>query len=446
MFKSCLFFISITLISFKNHGQNTIIPDNNFEQALIDLGLDTPPLDDQVLTNNIIGVTNLDLNGKNIQDLTGIEDFLALSNLDCSENLLTKIDVSALSNLKILWCYNNQLTALNVSQNINLTALRCEKNRLISLNTSNNINLVDLACEENLITNLNVSNNLSLSRFQCGKNLLSTLDLSKNSNLSYLACQENQLTELNLTNNSRLSVLFCFLNLLTELDLSQNSSLTVLECSINKLCSLNIKNGNNANIILMDFDPNPDLVCVVVDDPFADHSLWEPTTFSNYVNSEEACSNFIEIDTLDDFIGKTYTLPIINNGNYYTASNATGIQLNAGDIINTSQTIYIYNEVNCNSNESSFNVVITDNDFFVPKFFTPNNDGFYDVWTVLDNTNSVNYISIYNRQGKLIKFLAGLSLKWDGTFNGIPMNSDSYWYEIVLNSGEILRGYFALKR
>ena len=58
-------------------AQNTYVPDDKFEQALIDLGYDTT-LDDSVLTANISGVTTLDVGDKSISDLTGIEAFVAL--------------------------------------------------------------------------------------------------------------------------------------------------------------------------------------------------------------------------------------------------------------------------------------------------------------------------------------------------------------------------------
>jgi len=45
-----------------------------------------------------------------------------------------------------------------------------------------------------------------------------------------------------------------------------------------------------------------------------------------------------------------------------------------------------------------------------------------------------------------IKFLPSSASAWDGTFNGELLSSGSYWYEIILNSREVLRGYFALKR
>jgi len=51
-------------------AQTTHVPDNNFEQALIDLGYDDE-LDDYVLTANISGVTELIVSSKSISDLTG---------------------------------------------------------------------------------------------------------------------------------------------------------------------------------------------------------------------------------------------------------------------------------------------------------------------------------------------------------------------------------------
>ena len=61
-------------------AQNTYVPDNNFEQALIDLGYDDT-LDDSVLTVNISGVTSLDVEYQEISDLTGIAGFTALTDL-----------------------------------------------------------------------------------------------------------------------------------------------------------------------------------------------------------------------------------------------------------------------------------------------------------------------------------------------------------------------------
>lgn len=57
----------------------------------------------------------------------------------------------------------------------------------------------------------------------------------------------------------------------------------------------------------------------------------------------------------------SYTLPSLTVGNYFTQSGGTGTQLNAGDIITTNQTIYVYaasgTTPNC-SDEKSFTVSI----------------------------------------------------------------------------------------
>ena len=444
--KTKFILISFCFIYYNSLCQNTFVPDANFEQALIDEGYDSGPLDGNVLTSNISGILNLDIKNRGITNLTGIEDFSALKNLDCSGNLLINIDVRPLSNLQILWCFENQITNLNVDQNISLTALRCENNKLTSLNLSNNINLVDLACEQNKITTIDVSNSVSLNRFQCGNNLLNTLDVSTNANLSYLSCEQNQLTSLNLLNNNQLSLLNCFNNQITELDLTRNPNLTDVNCSTNQLCLLNLNNSSNSTITDVNFNLNTDLNCVVVDNANGNHSNWVPASFSNYVESPDECRDFIPVDSLENVIGTSYTLPMLNNGNYFTETNGIGASLNSGDVITSTQTIYIFNETTCNSNESSFEVIINNNDYFIPKYFTPNNDGANDVWQVYDRLNLINNISIYNRHGKLLKFLPNNTSAWDGTFNGELLSSGSYWYEVVLNSREILRGYFALKR
>ena len=444
--KTKFILISFCFIYYNSLCQNTFVPDANFEQALIDEGYDSGPLDGNVLTSNISGILNLDIKNRGITNLTGIEDFSALKNLDCSSNLLINIDVRPLSSLQILWCFENQIINLNVDQNISLTALRCENNKLTSLNLSKNINLIDLACEQNKITTIDVSNSVSLNRFQCGNNLLNTLDVSTNVNLSYLSCEQNQLTSLNLLSNNQLSLLNCFNNQITELDLTRNPNLTDVNCSTNQLCLLNLNNSSNSTITDVNFNLNTDLNCVVVDNANGNHSNWVPASFSNYVESPDECRDFIPVDSLENVIGTSYTLPMLNNGNYFTETNGMGASLNSGDVITSTQTIYIFNETTCNSNESSFEVIINNNDYFIPKYFTPNNDGANDVWQVYDRLNLINNISIYNRHGKLLKFLPNNTSAWDGTFNGELLSSGSYWYEVVLNSREILRGYFALKR
>tara|TARA_R110000868_G_scaffold173829_1_gene410208 strand:+ start:17579 stop:18973 length:1395 start_codon:yes stop_codon:yes gene_type:complete len=455
------------IISHKDYSQNTFVPDDNFEQALIDLGYDSGALNDLVPTANINTITNLDVNTKNILDLTGIEDFLGLQTLNCQNNQLTSldvsknigltqlfcgnnnlsgIDVSMLLDLQIFWCQNNQLSNINITTNTKLISLVCGANQLTSLDVSNNKVLNVLSIENNLINTIDVANNSTLNFFNCANNLLTSVDVTNNGNLSHFDCNTNQITSLDTSNNTILDFLNVAFNDLILLDLSQNPILTTINSSNNNLCELNIRNGNNNNVLAFNFTNNPNLNCVVVDNPSGDHSTWAPIAFSNYVSSQTDCSAFVIVDSLNDVIVTRYTLPALTYGSYYSASGGNGIPLSAGDVITTSQTIYIYAQTACNSNESEFNVLISNKSYFIPRFFTPNNDGSHDYWSVVDITNSIKTISIYNRNGKLLKSLPPNSIGWNGTFNGKPLESNDYWYVIILNSGERLNGHFTLKR
>lgn len=464
--KKYIYVFFLVLFDLIGFSQNTAIPDPNFEQALIDLGLDIAPINGFVPTANISDVTDLGITLKNITDLTGIEAFTSLMFLDCSYNRLSNLNVSQntnliqlfcsgnqltnlnvtnLTNLNILWCANCGLSNLNVSRNTQLISLVCNSNQLTALDVSKNINLNVLVCEYNQLTAIDVTENTILSRLQCGNNLLSNLNISQNISLDFLSCEQNQLTTLSTKVNTVLGSLNCSFNDLYELDFSKNPKLTTINCSNNQLCLLNVKNGNN-NKTTIDFSGNLNLNCVVVDNPSTTSTNWMPLGFSKYVSSQNQCSNIVKVDTLNNVVTNTsYTLPVLNNGNYFTQSGGNGSPLFAGDIITTSQTIYIYNESICTTNESLFSVLITTEDYYIPKYFTPNNDGAHDVWKVQDFNNTIKTIAIFDRYGKLLKHLA-TNATWDGNFNGQPLTPNDYWYVITLNTGETIKGHFTLKR
>ncbi len=252
----------------------TYVPDNNFEQALIDLGFDTT-LDGYVLTANIELVTTLDVSSKNIIALTGIEAFVALTNLDCSSNDLSSLYISLNTALTTLNCGNNLIGALNVSLNTNLVYLYCYNNQITNLNVSQNIALLLLRCEGNQITNLNVSQNVVLETLLCNNNLLTTLDVSVNIALKNLFCNNNQIT---------------------NLDISLNPLMAYFECQYNALTSLNVKNGNNTNFILFNSLNNPNLTCIEVDD--ASYSAINWANVDAQTSFSEDC-NALSVDEFD---------------------------------------------------------------------------------------------------------------------------------------------------
>lgn len=242
-------------------------PDANFQKYIKDV-LDTNK-DGSLGEAEIAKVTELtfeypDSPGvkmSNIASLKGIEYFTALTTLDCSEQKLTTLDVSANTNLTTLNCSENRLTSLDLSKNTALTELNCRYNKLTSLDlskntalttlncsynklaaldVSNNTDLNDLICSENQLERLNVSANTALTRLTCNDNKLVALVLGQNTALTTLACDSNQLTSLDVRGNTNLTKLYCGSNQLRTLDLSKNTQLTSLLCAKNQLTSLDL--------------------------------------------------------------------------------------------------------------------------------------------------------------------------------------------------------------
>ena len=188
--KTKLFFTAL-LIAFTQsiYAQTTSIPDSNFEQALIDLGIDSDGIiNGQVFTADIENVLTLDVSNKEISDLTGIEGFNSLEELECNFN---------------------QLTSLDLSQNTEIIFLNTSYNSLESIDLTSLTVLEYLLCDSNQLTSLDVSHNTELKSLECGANNLTTLDLSYNLLLDDLACSENQLISLDATQNVALTKLLC---------------------------------------------------------------------------------------------------------------------------------------------------------------------------------------------------------------------------------------------
>jgi Leucine-rich repeat (LRR) protein len=224
MKKLLLILLCLPMIGF---GQQTFVPDDNFESYLESNGMGNGIInDDSVLTSNINTVTYLSVSNESIADLTGLEDFTALTSLHCHHNQLTSLDVSNYITLTSLSCYDNQLTSLDVSYNTALTSLRCHYNQL---------------------TNLDVSNNTALTTLSCSNNQLTSLDVSQNTALTYLYFFSNQLT------------------------------------------SLDVRNGNNSNFVWLDFTNNSNLTCIDVDDDAWSTTYW--TVANSNIDNQHYFSN-----------------------------------------------------------------------------------------------------------------------------------------------------------
>lgn len=134
----------------------TEIPDSNFEAALVALDLDDE-VDGSVLTSRIIGVTRLDLEAEGISDLTGIEDFVALLDLNVRNNTLASLDLSSNTELLFVWAEDNELTSINLGTNPNIEKVGASGNNLEGLTVTEytTLQLLDLA--NNNIGSMDVS-------------------------------------------------------------------------------------------------------------------------------------------------------------------------------------------------------------------------------------------------------------------------------------------------
>ncbi len=223
----------------------TLIPDPIFEQTLIDLEIDTDnTINGQVFTADIENINSLDVSGKNISELTGIEDFSALISLECQNNSLSSLNVLQNNQLQYLDASNNQLINIDLSQNPLLIQLGLNDNQLPVVDVSSNTQLTGIFLENNFLNSLNVLNNQFLESLWVRNNQINSLNLNSNTNLTQLSIENNQIE---------------------TLDLSINNVLNLVRCNDNNLSALSIKNGNTLSIIDFDSRNNLNLLCVEVD-------------------------------------------------------------------------------------------------------------------------------------------------------------------------------------
>ena len=262
----------------------TNFPDPNFRIFVYSVDKDG---NGALSASELAAVTKIDVYGKYISDMKGIEYFTSLKELYCGGNQFTKVDLSKNTALEKLYCYNcSQLTSLDVSKLSALNSLDLQNDTAVTyvacfycdlsyLNVHGCTSLQYLYCYNNDLSTLDVTGCTSLKILNCSNNRLSSLDFSRNTALQTLVCQDNQLTKLSVSKHSsldRLKVsnnpgmtalacsncalttldvsgctamtdLSCYSNLLTTLDVSDCTALDYLDCDDNQLSSLDVSSN-----------------------------------------------------------------------------------------------------------------------------------------------------------------------------------------------------------
>lgn len=261
--------LTYILLFFINslQAQFTLIPDSNFEGRLINAGYDDI-FDGQVLTENIVNVTVLNLTEEFIYDLTGIQDFIALEEIHARDNFLTSIDLSQNTNLRILNINNNRLTSLNLTGNPNLEEVYCISQAVLddffltNVDVSQCYSLIHLDLSNNaILTDINISNSLNLEYLNVGGANISNLNVTNNTKLEYLNIYGILIESINLNNNIDLlglDITAC-LNL-NGLDLSNNYNLEDLRIGYFDFTELDLTNNINLkSLIYSNYDENSGL-------------------------------------------------------------------------------------------------------------------------------------------------------------------------------------------
>lgn len=239
---------------------STNFPDANFRNFL-----KSKYMLSIITTAQLNACTELDLNGLDIADLTGIQYFTQLTKLNCFNNEITSVDLRANTKLQELNLGYNKLTSIDLSANTQLQVLYLHHNQFNStlsvanhsqlgtLWVHNNSSLIAVDCSNSNLTNFNVSNCTSLTTLECYGNtsLSSITGLSSCTNLMYVDCYNCNFSDLSaLSELPNLAEVYCGHNKLDSLELSQinletldvsgNKQLTYLLCSRNRLQSLNV--------------------------------------------------------------------------------------------------------------------------------------------------------------------------------------------------------------
>ena len=276
-------------------------PDDNFRDYVSN---DLDPNNDMCLSEDeIAGINRIVVADMGISDLKGIEFFTELTILDCSDNCLDHIDISANTKLKTFRCsggnagyfdeendewitdnqmdierldlsYNTALTdvdvsdiglrEIDVSMLTELDSFLCDNNDIASFDFSNNPKITVISIRNSNVSSVTFGDNPLLKNLDVAFNDLTELDLSSMEGLMYLsatenrlgsidvsACpilmslevEDNELTDLDIGNNEYLESLYCSNNDIGTLDLSNAPYLEFLACSNCGLTSLDLQNN-----------------------------------------------------------------------------------------------------------------------------------------------------------------------------------------------------------
>ena len=143
--------------------------------------------------NEINGKKTFVIDNKDIRDLSGLQYFVQLEELNVNDNKLKTINLNANSELKVLSAASNRITEIDITQNLNLQFVNLSNNRLTKIDLSNNTLLKSLDLGNNKITDVVGIEYTSLSNLYINNNNLTYLNLEALDNLEALLLDGNSI-------------------------------------------------------------------------------------------------------------------------------------------------------------------------------------------------------------------------------------------------------------
>lgn len=218
--------IAFLFLSYHMSSQ-VMISDSAFLQALIEYGVDTNQ-DGQIQFDEAEAITILEIGGKDIYSIKGIEAFtnltkvhirgtfidsadftnnLLLRDIHLGENELTNIQMPSLPQLNKLVLRNNELPNVDMNNFPNLEVMDLDNNNLSSIDLSNLAKLEELKLRDNFLTSLDISELPNLLKIDVSGNILDSLDFSENLKLRNLCLSHNNFTSIDVKHLKDLLVL-----------------------------------------------------------------------------------------------------------------------------------------------------------------------------------------------------------------------------------------------
>ncbi|MEN8702878.1 MAG: T9SS type B sorting domain-containing protein [Polaribacter sp.] len=149
-------------------------------------------------------------------------------------------------------------------------------------------------------------------------------------------------------------------------------------------------------------------------------------TINDIQVQDDSDNNFIRINTGNIGLGD-YEFRLLDNFSniiFDYQDNPDFENLEGGNYI-----LQINDKNNCGT--SNFEISLIS----FPDFFTPNGDSNNDFWQIKGIQKGFykeGLVNIFDRYGKLITTFNINDLGWDGSYNGKPLNSNSYWFKAIL--------------